>query len=292
MNLCFLFFLATVPITNARIPTYTHEDGELEKVSSVLELGNGNQIGKRKVFQIEKQNLTWDEHNELAKGKGCNLVSIHSEEDMKAVLEVTSKDQKYWIGGHRKPAPNRKTWYWTDGSPWDFTGWYDGEPNDVNGIESCDEVWHPRFNTKQWIDEPCLRKAMAIYYCPRPDFHVENQELSWSDHNKRAISQGYVLAAIHNQADWLDVLDIVTKNGFNYYWIGGKRKSPGSDTWVWSDGSPWDFTKWRPGQPDSKSNSENCVEVFNANNLWFDYYCNDVIPAIYMSKVSDEIKTW
>jgi len=292
MNLCFLFFLATVPITDARIPSYAHEDSELEKVSSELELEKCDQTGRRKVFQIEKQLLTWNEHNDLAKGKGCALASMHSEEDMKAVLEVTSKDQRYWIGGNLLKT-NRKTWTWSDESQWDFTAWYPNQPDNAAGDEDCLEDYRPESIEKQWNDEPCKKKKMAIYYCPRPCFKLETQKLSWNDHNTRAISQGDVLASIHNQADWLDVLDIVKANPtIEYYYIGGKRKSLGKAQFVWSDGSLWDFTAWAPDQPISKSNSENCVEVFSSKKLWFDFYCNDEIPAIYMSKVSDETKTW
>uniref|UniRef100_A0A8C1C9G9 C-type lectin domain-containing protein n=1 Tax=Cyprinus carpio carpio TaxID=630221 RepID=A0A8C1C9G9_CYPCA len=46
---------------------------------------------------------------------------------------------------------------------------------------------------------------------------------------------------------------------------------PSSDEgeWLWTDGTPFDYTHWAPGQPDNLQ-SENCGEFNYNNNRWND----------------------
>ena len=46
---------------------------------------------------------------------------------------------------------------------------------------------------------------------------------------------------------------------------------------MWVDGSPLQYTNWRPGEPSTRGlagNDENCVEVFLSDGLWNDENCN------------------
>ncbi|KTF82970.1 hypothetical protein cypCar_00026708 [Cyprinus carpio] len=42
--------------------------------------------------------------------------------------------------------------------------------------------------------------------------------------------------------------------------------------WLWTDGTPFDYTHWAPGQPDNLQ-SENCGEFNYNNNRWNDANC-------------------
>ena len=53
-----------------------------------------------------------------------------------------------WMGGN--DIDEEGTWKWTDGSPFDFTFWYSGEPNNHGG-EDC---MHHGYGDK-WNDRPC-----------------------------------------------------------------------------------------------------------------------------------------
>ncbi|CAJ0926185.1 unnamed protein product, partial [Mesorhabditis belari] len=56
----------------------------------------------------------------------------------------------------------------------------------------------------------------------------------------------------------------LTKTGVNdlQAWIlfGGQRTGPGVDDWKWSDGSPWNYTNWAPGEPNS--GDSHCVRIY------------------------------
>ena len=63
------------------------------------------------------------------------------------LLQTLIQDAYIWVGGFR----NDSTWTWSDGTPWDYTNWLDGEPNNGDGIQT-----HVAFNvdsTGQWDDE-------------------------------------------------------------------------------------------------------------------------------------------
>jgi hypothetical protein len=56
-----------------------------------------------------------------------------------------------------------------------------------------------------------------------------------------------------------------------------KAFSVGQGSWVWTDGSAWDYTDWNPvpdGEPPIPDGGtyENCAE-FNWNGLWYDDLC-------------------
>jgi len=291
MKLFLSFLLATFHLTDARILGYPNEDGALANINSDLVTRDQNQIVKRKVFHIENQMLSWSDHNLLAKKQGYALASIHSEEDMKVILELTSNDKDYWIGGRRSATQNQ-VWTWSDGSPWDFTGWYLGEPNHAIEGEDCVEAYHPNLVKQQWVDNPCDQKNMAIYY--RPLFLVDSTILTYRAHNARAIAQGYVMASVHSQDDMMDIRDAIALKGLTVEtlaWIGLKRKSNNSKTWLWSDGSPLDFTEWDKNEPNNQG-LENCVEYREKTGGWNDKNCITPTAAIYMVKATDETSIW
>ncbi len=39
-------------------------------------------------------------------------------------------------------------------------------------------------------------------------------------------------------------------------------------TWVWTDGTAWNYTNWKPGQPD-EGTAANCM-LMGTDQLWYD----------------------
>lgn len=69
-------------------------------------------------------------------------------------------------------------------------------------------------------------------------------------------------------------------------WIGMEYVN---NVWVWSDGTPTDYFKWAPKQPDNMK-SEHCVEIYSDQSewlseekwyeMWNNYDCNKVKIAL------------
>ena len=65
------------------------------------------------------------------------------------------------------------------------------------------------------------------------------------------------------------------------FWTGGFRECDQCQTWLWSDGSSWDFTNWREGrEPNNHTGPENCVEIGHYEDSWNDWKCRNTIHYV------------
>ena len=53
-------------------------------------------------------------------------------------------------------------------------------------------------------------------------------------------------------------------------WLGGWLLD---GTWSWSDGTPWDYENWAPGEP---SGDGNCLEIRYEDGTWNDLRCDNI----------------
>ena len=56
-------------------------------------------------------------------------------------------------------------------------------------------------------------------------------------------------------------------SGGKSFWLGGKLG------WSWSDGTPWDYQNWGPGEP---SGDGECLENKDKEGKWNDRGCNNI----------------
>ena len=69
-----------------------------------------------------------------------------------------------WIGGN--DIDEEGTWKWTDGSPFEFTYWNSGQPNNSGGDEDCMHAWGiERERGETWNDETC--SDSLTYLCSK-----------------------------------------------------------------------------------------------------------------------------
>ncbi|CAJ0943713.1 unnamed protein product, partial [Mesorhabditis belari] len=97
------------------------------------------------------------------------LASIRSDEENRVVNEVLQLGIPLTTGvqggllGAKRTGPGASEWMWIDGSPWNYTKWARGEPNNVNGGEFCIETYtdNPSMlkdstsDTQKWNDASC-----------------------------------------------------------------------------------------------------------------------------------------
>ncbi|XP_041098899.1 lectin-like [Polyodon spathula] len=93
---------------------------------------------KNKCYQYVRDRKTWADAELYCRSLGGNLASIHSVEDNQAIQNLIRNNDASngytWIGG--SDCFKEGSWYWTDGSKWDYNNWNKGEPNNF-GIENC-----------------------------------------------------------------------------------------------------------------------------------------------------------
>ncbi|KAG9330489.1 hypothetical protein JZ751_024203, partial [Albula glossodonta] len=82
------------------------------------------------------------------------------------------------------------------------------------------------------------------------------------------------LVSLHNEEENSAVHCIIMKYSASSprTWMGGLQ-IPSTKTYIWTDGSPWDYQAWVPGEP-KQTNSEHCVEMnWKENEKWNDVKC-------------------
>ncbi len=52
------------------------------------------------------------------------------------------------------------------------------------------------------------------------------------------------------------------------------------DTWVWTDGTPWDYTDWASGQPDDYNKGEDCLELRKIDEQFNDDKCYHLLTFV------------
>ena len=85
------------------------------------------------------------------------MASIHSEEEHQFVLGLDGGSGYPWLGGRRDPG-NRDNFIWSDGTPWDYSNWAVGQPDDIARREDCAHMWDVnQWNriSGLWNDRPC-----------------------------------------------------------------------------------------------------------------------------------------
>ena len=83
------------------------------------------------------------------------LVSIPNNETNNFLLTLTIESA--WTGGYRKS--DGVSWGWTDGSPWTFSNWSPGEPNNYSGEDNFVEINVLGPTVGLWNDDPDVRYA-------------------------------------------------------------------------------------------------------------------------------------
>ncbi|XP_039674348.1 galactose-specific lectin nattectin-like isoform X1 [Perca fluviatilis] len=118
------------------------------------------QFGSR-CFAFYIQTKTWSDAEAFCISAGGNLASIHSDKEhgfiKDFIFQVTGAQTTAWIGGTDAVKP--LTWFWSDGSKFDYASWNAGEPNNAGGNEFCLTM---NWGGASWNDWACTNKAAFV----------------------------------------------------------------------------------------------------------------------------------
>ena len=98
----------------------------------------------------------WAAGRTACQSLGGDLASIHSAAENAAVLAVIPQSAAPWIGA--TDAVSEGTWRWSDGTPWDYSNWLPGEPNNGDYGNCAHMNWasiHFNRADPRWNDTPC-----------------------------------------------------------------------------------------------------------------------------------------
>ena len=82
----------------------------------------------------EYEQVTWDEARQTCLSNNADLVSIHSKEERKYFWNLAGRNT-FWTGGN--DINTEGSWTWSDGTPWKYTAWFYGQPDNANNNQDC-----------------------------------------------------------------------------------------------------------------------------------------------------------
>ncbi|MGD8311223.1 MAG: VPLPA-CTERM sorting domain-containing protein [Gammaproteobacteria bacterium] len=119
-------------------------------------------------------------------------------------------------------------------------------------------------------------------YC----YVVDTTDRSWSDAETaaQALDPSFHLVSIHSATENAYVGSLFTTDQF--FWIG-LNDATVDGTFVWSDGSPVDYTNWLSGEPTDTSGIVDYVLFDGANNAWLiDHSSIPLFNSVFSAPIS------
>jgi hypothetical protein len=101
--------------------------------------------GHRYLLFDDVEDLSWQKGKRHCESLGGHLAVVTTPEEAAFVAELC--DGRYMYLGATDEA-DEGTWVWIDGSPWEFTHWLDGQPNDYSGHEN----YLATYDDGLWVD--------------------------------------------------------------------------------------------------------------------------------------------
>ncbi|XP_041096216.1 macrophage mannose receptor 1-like [Polyodon spathula] len=275
-------------------------------------------------YQYVQVKKTWADAELFCLSVGGNLASVHSVEENNFIQNLINKNDASntitWLGG--SDCFKEGSWYWTDGSKWDYNIWNKGEPNNFL-VENCLQINYGGSNL-QFLQEPVIMfpTAVSVVVCfalalsqttaqDDKKKEVEKREASmcggfclkgwvsfnnqcyqyvkdrktWADAELFCLSVGGNLASVHSIEENNFIQNLINKNDASntITWLGGSDCFK-EGSWYWTDGSKWDYNIWNKGEPNNFL-VENCLQInFGAPGGWNDMACLNLYPFVCVYK--------
>ena len=113
--------------------------------------------------------------------------------------------------------------------------------------------------------------------------------LNHADADAQCDSMGYGMAHVDDSAENTYLYNKVVSLWNNWWWLGANDIAS-EGTWVWNDGTPWNYTNWYPGQPNNYGNYQHCLTLNGFGSQWNDEWCNYDLP--YVCKAEADLQVW
>ncbi|XP_045898372.1 type-2 ice-structuring protein-like [Micropterus dolomieu] len=118
-------------------------------------------------FLFVPRAMTWSQAERNCQSLGANLASVHAAEEYRQIQRLISNKAhritQAWLGA--TDAAQEGVWFWSDGTPFAFSYWCKGEPNNA-GYQHCLQMNHG--GDKCWDDIQCHSHLASV--CVKKSF--------------------------------------------------------------------------------------------------------------------------
>ena len=99
---------------------------------------------------------------------------------------------------------------------------------------------------------------------------------------------GYFIASIQNELEDAAIAELIARelpnDSSRRVWLGGQAIATKSDTFVWADGSQWNYSNFHPAEPNNHGGrAEDCLNYhyYYTSTPWNDESCSKEFYAVY-----------
>ncbi|XP_061732556.1 macrophage mannose receptor 1 isoform X2 [Nerophis ophidion] len=242
---------------------------------------------------------TWNDAEAYCVAGQGHLVSFHSQEELSFL--IAHMPGQSWVG--LSDIKIESQFVYTDGTPSDFLPWAPDQPNNWQNDEDCVLLQGPTHSEPGKLNdyfctltnEFICKKVKGQGPPPQPptsgpgwnekcgswtadpfnDFCYLFNSLSmrtWAEARADCINQGGDLISITDPFEQAFVQGVIqsTPNGVSL-WMGG-HDTITEGGWEWTDGSPFRYVHWSPGNPDDYY-GEDCLSIYINGGYWNDDNC-------------------
>ncbi|XP_038588174.1 type-2 ice-structuring protein-like isoform X2 [Micropterus salmoides] len=112
-------------------------------------------------FLFVPRTMTWAQAERNCLSLGANLASVRGAEEYhgikRLVADKTHGNSQTWLGG--SDSEEERVWFWSDGTPFTFSYWCRGEPNN-DGYQHCLQMNYG--GDKCWDDTKCHYHLQSV----------------------------------------------------------------------------------------------------------------------------------
>ncbi|KAJ8030095.1 Macrophage mannose receptor 1 [Holothuria leucospilota] len=271
-------------------------------------------------YQIAtNQASSYDEARNLCLTEGADLLSIASPEEQAYITGIIREERvtAFWTG--LNDLYNEAGWEWSNGGPFSYLNWAEGEPDNAGGGEHCVVI---STHNGEWSDKDCdlefahICKKLSLVAttagpttalpgggCPRGwsgygshCYLIEKDMVEWNVAESYCHAIGAELASIHGIGEMQHLTAQLAEQRHSVYWFGANDLIK-EDHWVFSNGtvgSPEEelnYFNWAEDEPnDAGSAGEDCATlVYSWDWEWNDYRCDATLPYVCQGVPNPEI---
>uniref|UniRef100_A0A671L2P7 Macrophage mannose receptor 1-like n=1 Tax=Sinocyclocheilus anshuiensis TaxID=1608454 RepID=A0A671L2P7_9TELE len=261
---------------------------------------------KGKCYNMKEDMKTWTEAREYCRELGGDLASIMSRKQQ-AFLSTLIRDKTtdFWIGFSNLASGRFK---WTDGSKVTFTEWAKGEPQTYCLFFNQECVFMDKTSSSvfgKWVATDC--NSTHGFICSRDvdpgiapvptevpktfvnlgnsSFKVIQENLTWSEANRRCEAEGAHLASIRDLITQA-YLELQVYRSKQPMWIG-LSSAQTHGYFLWANNWPMNMEKWAPSEPRP---NRPCAYM-DMDGEWKTTFCNQTYYSV-CEKTTPEIQVY
>lgn len=233
-------------------------------------------INNNSVYEVYRDEVTWERANEICKQKGGHLVIINSKSENEYIQTLVN--QSIWLGINDKEKEG--TWIDSLGNKVSYTNWDTNQPDNCFALENYGELW----TSGKWNDEfefvhrgfICEYDNAANRIKPviTSDFNGHKYELydihvSWNQAYKICEDLGGHLVTVTSKEENDFVMNLAKSASVSkYIWLGGADY--GSEgNWYWITAEPFSYSNWSTNEPNNTDEKEHFLNMFGSGT-WND----------------------